>query len=999
MEPQRMPILDFLFYLCIAPLEAAMRHVLFAAHALTGSWGVSLVLLSLVVNIALIPVYHLAETWQEAERAAQRKMALKLAEIQDIFEGRERWMFTRALYRLHGYSPIYALRTSFGLLIQIPFFFAAYHLLNAAPELAGASWLFFADLSRPDALLALGEFSINLMPFAMTGVNLLSAAVYTTRLTRREKVQLYGLAAVFLVLLYPSSAALLIYWTCNNIFSLGKNIVYTRFVYSGMDRARADKARMDTAAHATQDCAETSQQAKSVPPVLAWVDIAFALAAGGLFAVAITQRKRTDVNALTLSLVGASLILAGVAFAIRQVALRRCIDPRDKGLARHYGLFPLVIMLVVTLCVWKLTSFKKIADPLPWIFFRGYAVTIGLLAGWAMAREPFQRLFRRLAAYAEIRLDAQKAGSLFTAAALVLAVLTCWYTPAALYASDPDFFYESASALAGRLTFRALAFWAICGLVFHWCHPRMRPFFALVLSWAALGALLFTFVATGDYGTLDEFILQDPALLKTRLAFLVDMAVLLAAAIIIWRVLRRKTGAKNFVAILQGAAFALCLLAVYQAAITPPSEQADPEQATTRLPDYNDELFGFTRTGTNTLVIMLDMFTGSHMERILAMSPELKQGLDGFVWYPDTMAPGATTLLSIGALLGGENYTAPAVNARGQMSLKEELHKAFATLPDIFVPQGHSVALADVDELAPSLFESMCPAAAKTLVVGKPVVTAYTGYWREKNGLPSPLPESRAPFLASVGLFRAAPWVLRDHIYYDGSWLGTQTVIHNPSEGPYAMLDVLPDVANADKKNSTLKYITSQVAHYPWRLDEATCMPVDRKGAYSVGKDRVIHEHVVNERCGLLALGRWFDWMKRAGVYDNTQIILVSDHDGNDSAKFGKEFDDLRPGNIPWKPDALLLVKQRSSRGELRIDNRPMSSADIVPLICGASESCPGIAYPDPLADRETPRVRTHSAGLASIRRHADDHFKTRDYRVTGSMFDRQNWERLEARP
>ena len=964
-----------------------MRHVLFAAHGLTGSWGVSLVLLSLVVNIALIPVYHLAETWQEAERAVQRKMAPKLAEIQEVFSGRERWMYTRALYRLHGYSPIYALRTSFGLLIQIPFFFAAYHLLNAAPELAGQRWLFLADLSRPDGLLSLAGFSVNLLPFVMTGVNLLSAAVYTTRLTRREKVQLYGLAALFLVLLYPSSAALLVYWTCNNIFSLGKNLVYTRFVY----------AKMDAGAHT--EAVPVDAPAKPVSRLLAWSDLAFALAAGGLLAFAIVLRKRQGVNGLILTLMASSLVCAGLGLALRLTALRRGIDPRDSGLARHYGVFPLVMALAVALCIWKLTSFKKIADPLPWFFFRLQACTIGLLAGWALAREPLQRACRRLAAYAERRLDAKTAGGLFMASATAMAVLVCWYTPATLYASDPDFFYESLAALSGRLTFRALAFIALCCLVFHWSHTRMRPFLALVWAWAVIAAMLFTFAATGDYGTMDEFILQDPALLKTRLAFLVDLAVSVTAMGFLWLLLRRKAGGKNLTALVQGAAFALCLLAGYQAITAPPSANASLEEATTRLPDYNDELFGFTRTGTNTLVIMIDMFTGSHMERILAMSPELERKLDGFFWYPDTMAPGATTLLSIGALLGGERYTAPAINARKEMPLKEELHKAFATLPDIFVPQGHAVALADVDELVPSLFEAMCPAAPKTLVVGKSVTTAYTGYWREKMGLPSPLPESRAPFLASVGLFRAAPWAVRDHIYFDGSWLNTQTVIHNPSEGPYAMLDVLPEAANADREHSTVKYITSQIAHYPWRLDEATCMPVDRKGAYTVGKDRVIHEHVVNERCGILALARWFDWMQTEGVYDNTQIILVSDHDGNDSARFGKEFDDLRPGNMPWKPDALLLVKQRNSRGPLRTDNRPMSSADVVPLICREGGACPDGLYPDPLADRDTPRVRTHSAGLASIRRHAEDHFRSKDYSVTGSMFERENWKKLEAKP
>ncbi len=987
-----MIMLDFLFFLCIYPLETVMRTVLLAAHSLTGSWGWSLVLLSIAVNVALIPVYHLAETWQEAARIAYHKMTPKLAEIKEVFAGHERWLFTRALYRLHGYSPIYSLRTSFGLLIQIPFFFAAYHLLNAAPELAGASWLFLSDLSRPDALLAVGGFSINLLPFVMTGANLLSAAVYTTRLTRREKIQLYGLAAVFLLLLYPSSAALLVYWTCNNLFSLGKNLVYVRFVYKKMDE---EILSHDTAGFGEPPLPEP----RPLSSFTAWADIAFALLAGCAFACAIILRKHRGLNFLCLTLMGTSLFLAGLALGLRCFALRRGADMRDAGLARFYPIFPLTIALVTVICVWKLTSFKMVADPLSWVFFRTHAVTIGLFAGWVMAREPLQRLFRKLAAFAETRINANHARPLFFLAAATMAVLTCWYTPATLFASDPAFFYESLGALAGSLTFRGLFFIAICGLLFPWCRERIRPFLSLVWVWAALCSLLFTFAATGDYGTMDEFILQDPALLKTRLAFLVDLAVAVASGAAIWWVLRQKTRLKNLEVLLQGTIFALCLMAGFQVLFTPTNENASLEQATSRLPDYNDELFGFTRTGTNTIIMMIDMFTGSHMERILALSPELRQGLDGFIWYPDTLAPGANTLMSIGAILGGESYTPPAINGRRKISLKEELHEAFATLPNIFTPRGYAVTLADVDELVPSMFEVMCPAARQTRIVGKTLTTAYTGYWREKHNLPSPLPESRAPFLGSVGLFRASPWVLRDHIYYDGSWLNTQTVIHNPSEGPYALLDSLPEVANADQDRSTLKYVASQVAHYPWRLDESTCMPVDRTEPYTVGEDRVIREHVVNERCGLLALTRWFDWMKREGVYDNTLIILVSDHDGNDSSRFGKDFDDLRPGNVPWKPDALLLVKQRNSRGNLRVDGRPMSSADIVPLICAADGPCPGVSYPDPLRDRDGSRVRTHSAGMASIRRHEKDHFRATDFRVTGSMFKRENWEKLEARP
>jgi len=64
------------------------------------------------------------------------------------------------------------------------------------------------------------------MPILMTVINIASALIYTKNLARRDKIQLYAMAALFLVLLYDAASGLVLYWTCNNIFSLGKNIVY-----------------------------------------------------------------------------------------------------------------------------------------------------------------------------------------------------------------------------------------------------------------------------------------------------------------------------------------------------------------------------------------------------------------------------------------------------------------------------------------------------------------------------------------------------------------------------------------------------------------------------------------------------------------------------------------------------------------------------------------------------------------------------------------------------
>ena len=101
---------------------------------------------------------------------------------------------------------------------------AAYIFLSEPRLLAGESFFFLTDLSKQDQLINLFDFKINLLPILMTIINILSSYVYTEKLSKSEKFQLYITAIVFLFLLYTSPSGLVFYWTCNNIFSLFKNI-------------------------------------------------------------------------------------------------------------------------------------------------------------------------------------------------------------------------------------------------------------------------------------------------------------------------------------------------------------------------------------------------------------------------------------------------------------------------------------------------------------------------------------------------------------------------------------------------------------------------------------------------------------------------------------------------------------------------------------------------------------------------------------------------------
>ena len=118
------------------------------------------------------------------------------------------------------------------MLIPIPFFIAAYNFVHSLSGLNEVSFLFINDLSKPDSLIHIGDFSINLLPFLMTLFSLLAGLVYAKKLTFKESLPLYTVSLIFLVLLYNSPSALLFYWTINCLFSLVKNIFIEYRLYN-----------------------------------------------------------------------------------------------------------------------------------------------------------------------------------------------------------------------------------------------------------------------------------------------------------------------------------------------------------------------------------------------------------------------------------------------------------------------------------------------------------------------------------------------------------------------------------------------------------------------------------------------------------------------------------------------------------------------------------------------------------------------------------------------
>ena len=220
--------MSFLYNLIIQPL-VMIYDVLFSLFfEMLESPLAAVIALSIVINLLVLPLYRKADLIQKEQHEKVLKMKKWVDHINKHFHGDKRFMILSAYYRIEGYSPVSTLKEAVPLLLQVPFFIAAYRYISSIPMLGGTAWGPIKDLSAPDSLISIAGITINVLPILMTLINLVSGFIYSKDLLLRQKIQIYGLALVFLVLLYNSPSGLVIYWIMNNIFSLCKNIYYLK---------------------------------------------------------------------------------------------------------------------------------------------------------------------------------------------------------------------------------------------------------------------------------------------------------------------------------------------------------------------------------------------------------------------------------------------------------------------------------------------------------------------------------------------------------------------------------------------------------------------------------------------------------------------------------------------------------------------------------------------------------------------------------------------------
>ena len=179
-------------------------------YALSGNWGVAIILLTVLIKLVFFPL-------SAASYKSMAKMKLITPRLQKLREmyAHDRQKMNQAMMELYKTEKINPLGGCFPILVQIPVFIALYWVLLAAIELRHAPFmLWIKDLSALDPYYVL--------PILMTATMVLQTRMNPVPPDPVQARVMQIMPFVFSIFFFFFPAGLVLYWLVNNILSIAQ---------------------------------------------------------------------------------------------------------------------------------------------------------------------------------------------------------------------------------------------------------------------------------------------------------------------------------------------------------------------------------------------------------------------------------------------------------------------------------------------------------------------------------------------------------------------------------------------------------------------------------------------------------------------------------------------------------------------------------------------------------------------------------------------------------
>lgn len=841
-----MSIINVLYTIIIGPLELFFDVLYSLFYIVSKNAGLSIIFLSIFINIILLPIYNKADTIQKEQNEKEKQLKPWIDHIKKSFKGDERYMILQTYYRQNHYKPTDVLKSSLSLLLQIPFFIAAYNYLSNLSVIKGASFFFINDLSMPDSLLSINDVNINVLPILMTIINIISGIIYLKGQPLKSKIQTYGLTVAFLFVLYNRPSGLVLYWTMNNIFSLIKNVVN-----------------------------------KTSNPMVVFVKIC--------------------------SLIG----LIGIIFII--------LNPLETIVQE-------IMSIILLLCL-----------QIPMIYLH-YKKDI-------------------------IDINVKNNTYLFVASSLFLIVFIGLFIPSMLVSSSTEEFIDTYT-LTNPLVYIFKSLCISIGIFGLWINVyyflssnRLKRIFELIVSVYSLIALFnFMFFGTNT-GRLSSVLIYDDLPVFSHMEMLINIIVVIAVATvcIVFYYKKKKILEKLVICLL----LVSTIISTYNLIIIEKGYKFT--KSTIQNANKEKAELNLSRTDKNVVVLIFDRAISSYFPYIIEEKPILKNQFNGFTFYPNTISyGGATTALNMPGVYGGYEYCTE--NLDNNDSKMVDLHnESLKVMPLLFANNDFDVTIFD----APLVnYKNISDVSIYNNCNNIKAYVTTEGMFRLDNSISFTYElESLNRNLFCYSIMKTSPLIVRNVLYNSGAYLSidnynyiwqenisTSNYTKSSFINNYAVLDNLINITNiVDEKSNQLFLMYNKTTHEHSLLVEPDYLPAKNVNNIEYDNEHIkrysfegkeltfntsqqIQAYHVNAAT-MIKLGEWFDYLRKNDIFDNTRIIIVSDH-GNPLNQFkdlmfydddNEEYYDI----MAYNP--LLLVKDFYSN-KFSVSNDFMSNVDTIYL-------------------------------------------------------------------
>ncbi|SYX08955.1 Oxa1Ec,putative inner membrane protein translocase component YidC,membrane protein insertase, YidC/Oxa1 family,60Kd inner membrane protein [Chlamydia poikilotherma] len=231
-SPQYLDCITFrgLFAFITEPFAALLFIIMKFFRMITGSWGISIILLTVFLKLLLYPL----NAWSIRSMRRMQKLSPYIQEIQQKYkkEPKRAQMEVMALYKTNKVNPITG---CLPLLIQLPFLIAMFDLLKSSFLLRGASFIpgWIDNLTAPDVLFSwttpiwfLGnEFHLlpillGIVMFAQQKISASKKKGPATDQQRQQETMGTMMAILFTFMFYNFPSGLNIYWFSSMLLGL-----------------------------------------------------------------------------------------------------------------------------------------------------------------------------------------------------------------------------------------------------------------------------------------------------------------------------------------------------------------------------------------------------------------------------------------------------------------------------------------------------------------------------------------------------------------------------------------------------------------------------------------------------------------------------------------------------------------------------------------------------------------------------------------------------------